>query len=121
MRACQRGVTFGVRWARCQLVCTHHRALRSTQVAEATWAETFKYLADNNVLFEGILLKPSMVTPGAEHKKKATPEEVRGTARRRYKPACRPGGTEPAQLPACRVPDLKVSRAASLRRLPPTP
>lgn len=47
------------------------------QVAEATWAETFKYLADNNVLFEGILLKPSMVTPGAEHKKKATPEEVR--------------------------------------------
>ena len=42
-----------------------------------TWAETFKYLADNNVLFEGILLKPSMVTPGAEHKKKATPEEVR--------------------------------------------
>lgn len=46
------------------------------QVAELTWAETFKYLADNKVLFEGILLKPSMVTPGAEHAKKATPEEV---------------------------------------------
>ena len=46
------------------------------QVAEATWAETFKYLADNNVVFEGILLKPSMVTPGAEHAKKATPVEV---------------------------------------------
>lgn len=41
-----------------------------------TWAETFKYLADNNVLFEGILLKPSMVTPGAEHKKRSTPDEV---------------------------------------------
>lgn len=44
---------------------------------QAVWAETFKYLADNGVLFEGILLKPSMVTPGAEHSKKATPEEVR--------------------------------------------
>ena len=51
-------------------------------MAEATWAETFKYLADNNVLFEGILLKPSMVTPGAEHKKKSTPEEVRPTCQR---------------------------------------
>lgn len=30
------------------------------------WAETFKYMADNNVMFEGILLKPAMVTPG-EH------------------------------------------------------
>ncbi len=45
-----------------------------------TWAETFKYLADNNVLFEGILLKPSMVTPGAEHPKRSTPEEVRSVA-----------------------------------------
>ncbi|MFS7890319.1 putative fructose-bisphosphate aldolase [Helianthus anomalus] len=26
------------------------------------WAEVFFYLAENNVLFEGILLKPSMVT-----------------------------------------------------------
>jgi hypothetical protein len=34
-------------------------------------------MADNNVLFEGILLKPSMVTPGAEHAKRPTPEEVR--------------------------------------------
>ncbi len=39
---------------------------------------TCRYLADNNVLFEGILLKPSMVTPGAEHAKKSTPEEVSG-------------------------------------------
>lgn len=54
-----------------------HDIDRTLEVAEATWAETFKYLADNNVLFEGILLKPSMVTPGAEHAKKATPEEVR--------------------------------------------
>jgi fructose-bisphosphate aldolase, class I len=31
-------------------------------------------MAENNVMFEGILLKPSMVTPGAESKDKATPE-----------------------------------------------
>jgi fructose-bisphosphate aldolase class I len=40
------------------------------------WAETFKYLADQKVLLEGILLKPSMVTPGAESKKRASPDEV---------------------------------------------
>jgi fructose-bisphosphate aldolase, class I len=33
-------------------------------------------LAQNNVLFEGILLKPSMVTPGADHKEKASPEAI---------------------------------------------
>ncbi|XWS29227.1 hypothetical protein CRYUN_Cryun24cG0010200 [Craigia yunnanensis] len=30
----------------------------------------------NNVMFEGILLKPSMVTPGAEWKGRATPQQV---------------------------------------------
>ncbi|KAG1362231.1 putative Fructose-bisphosphate aldolase, chloroplastic [Cocos nucifera] len=34
------------------------------------------YMAENNVMFEGILLKPSMVTPGAECKQKATPKQV---------------------------------------------
>jgi len=37
---------------------------------------SFKYLADNKVLFEGILLKPSMVTPGAECSKRESPETV---------------------------------------------
>jgi fructose-bisphosphate aldolase class I len=46
------------------------------EVAQAIWAETFKYLADNNVLFEGILLKPSMVTPGADSPKREKPEVV---------------------------------------------
>ena len=46
------------------------------QVAKDIWAETFKYMADNSVMFEGILLKPSMVTPGAECPKKADPETV---------------------------------------------
>jgi len=53
-----------------------HDIDRTLEVAEMTWAETFKYLADNNVMFEGILLKPSMVTPGAECKRRAGPEEV---------------------------------------------
>lgn len=43
---------------------------RTAQVAEEIWAQTFKYLADQKVLFEGMLLKPSMVTPGADSGKK---------------------------------------------------
>uniref|UniRef100_A0A061SPP3 Fructose-bisphosphate aldolase n=1 Tax=Tetraselmis sp. GSL018 TaxID=582737 RepID=A0A061SPP3_9CHLO len=46
------------------------------EVAKDIWAETFKYLADNKVNFEGILLKPSMVTPGAECPNRADPETV---------------------------------------------
>ncbi|KAI3990070.1 hypothetical protein MKX01_013556 [Papaver californicum] len=53
-----------------------HPIERSLEVAEQVWAEVFYYLAQNNVVFEGILLKPSMVTPGAEHKNKASPDTV---------------------------------------------
>ncbi|GBG63387.1 hypothetical protein CBR_g38009 [Chara braunii] len=53
-----------------------HTIDRTLEVAEHVWATVFKYLAENNVMFEGILLKPSMVTPGAEAKERATPEEV---------------------------------------------
>ncbi|KAH9314140.1 hypothetical protein KI387_022767 [Taxus chinensis] len=53
-----------------------HSIDRTLQVAEKVWAEVFFYLLQNIVMFEGILLKPSMVLPGAEHKKKATPEQV---------------------------------------------
>jgi fructose-bisphosphate aldolase, class I len=64
---------------------------RCLEVAEATWAETFKYMADNKVMFEGILLKPAMVTPGAESAQKATPEVVAkytlNLLRRRVPPA----------------------------------
>merc|ERR1711869_146149 len=35
------------------------------EIASKTWAQVFKCLADQDVMFEGILLKPSMVTPGA--------------------------------------------------------
>uniref|UniRef100_A0A2P2KMV3 Fructose-bisphosphate aldolase n=1 Tax=Rhizophora mucronata TaxID=61149 RepID=A0A2P2KMV3_RHIMU len=53
-----------------------HGIERTLEVAEKVWAEVFFYLAENNVVFEGILLKPSMVTPGAEHKEKASPETI---------------------------------------------
>jgi len=53
-----------------------HDIERTYEVASAVWAETFKYLADQKVLFEGILLKPAMVTPGAEATKRASPDEV---------------------------------------------
>ncbi|KAH9611539.1 hypothetical protein KSS87_007628 [Heliosperma pusillum] len=52
-----------------------HGIDRTFEVAQKVWAETFFYLAENKVMFEGILLKPSMVTPGAECKDKATPEQ----------------------------------------------
>jgi fructose-bisphosphate aldolase class I len=49
---------------------------RCLEVQEAIWAETFKYMADNKVMFEGILLKPAMVTPGADNPNKCPPETV---------------------------------------------
>ncbi|KAF7124379.1 hypothetical protein RHSIM_Rhsim12G0087900 [Rhododendron simsii] len=53
-----------------------HPIERTLEVAERVWAEVFYYLAENNVIFEGILLKPSMVTPGAEQKERASPETI---------------------------------------------
>lgn len=53
-----------------------HPIERTLEVAEQVWSEVFFYLAENNVMFEGILLKPSMVTPGADHKEKASPETI---------------------------------------------
>ncbi|XP_010912493.1 fructose-bisphosphate aldolase, chloroplastic [Elaeis guineensis] len=53
-----------------------HGIERSFEVSQKVWAEVFFYMAENNVMYEGILLKPSMVTPGAECKERATPEQV---------------------------------------------
>ena len=48
-------------------------------------------MADQGVIFEGILLKPAMVTPGADCPKRATPEQVADATlkllRRRVPPA----------------------------------
>jgi fructose-bisphosphate aldolase class I len=49
---------------------------KNLEVAEKVWTEVFFYLVENNVLFEEILLKPSMFTPDAKHKEKAIPQQV---------------------------------------------
>jgi fructose-bisphosphate aldolase class I len=68
-----------------------HDIDRCLEVQEAIWAETFKYMADNKVMFEGILLKPAMVTPGADCPNRASPETVASYTlkmlRRRVPPA----------------------------------
>lgn len=53
-----------------------HDIDKTQEVFEMTWAETFKYLAENGVMFEGILLKPSMVTPAADCPVRSNPEEI---------------------------------------------
>merc|ERR1712060_759790 len=53
-----------------------HDIHTTAKVFEMVWAETFKFLADNGVMFEGILLKPSMVTPGADCPTRSNPEEI---------------------------------------------
>jgi fructose-bisphosphate aldolase class I len=53
-----------------------HGIDRNLEVAQKVWSKVFFFLAENNVLFEGILLKPSMVTPGADCPERATPEKV---------------------------------------------
>merc|ERR1712216_506883 len=45
-------------------------------VALRTWSAVFKAMADYGVDNEAILLKPSMVTPGADAAKKEDPETV---------------------------------------------
>ncbi len=70
------------------------------------WAETFKYLADQKVLLEGILLKPSMVTPAAECSKRASPDEVADYTLKLLKrrvpcavPGAHPGSSLPHRMP----------------------
>merc|ERR1711869_135856 len=46
------------------------------EIASKTWAQVFKCLADQDVMFEGILLKPCMVTPGADSGTKLAPEVI---------------------------------------------
>lgn len=53
-----------------------HTIEETYETAMLIWAETFKCMADQGVMFEGILLKPAMVTPGAECESRSTPEQV---------------------------------------------
>jgi fructose-bisphosphate aldolase class I len=53
-----------------------HTIQHCAKVTEQVLAAVFKALSDHHVLLEGALLKPNMVTQGAQCPHKATPEEV---------------------------------------------
>jgi len=53
-----------------------HSIEKTFEVASLVWSTVFDMMAECGVMNEGILLKPSMVTPGAECSKKASPNEV---------------------------------------------
>ncbi|ESL12004.1 fructose-bisphosphate aldolase, glycosomal [Trypanosoma rangeli SC58] len=53
-----------------------HDIETSQRVSQHVWAEVVSALHRHGVVWEGCLLKPNMVVPGAESGKKATPEEV---------------------------------------------
>lgn len=72
----------------------HHTIERCAEVNEAVLREVFHALDRHGVLLEGMLLKPSMVTPGKSHTSKASPEQVaEATLKvfRRVVPAAVPG------------------------------
>ncbi|KAI7997048.1 hypothetical protein LOK49_LG10G00807 [Camellia lanceoleosa] len=49
-----------------------HPIERRLEVGERVWAEVFYYLAEDNVMFEGILLKPGMFLSGGQSEMEAT-------------------------------------------------
>ena len=98
------------------------RDVTAPQVAQDVWSQTFKYLADQKVLFEGILLKPAMVTPGADSPKRASPDEVADYTlkllRRRVPPAvpgARQGSAVVVQTHLCTT-RLYTNRQAHLHQ-----
>ncbi|CAN6463717.1 unnamed protein product [Victoria cruziana] len=67
----------GARFAKWRTVVSIPNGPSALAVKEAAWGlARYAAISQNNVMFEGILLKPSMVTPGAECKEKATPQQV---------------------------------------------
>merc|ERR1712176_1203568 len=66
------------------------------EVTERVLAAVFKALNDHHIYLEGILLKPNMVTPGAQYPNRASAEEIANatvTALRRTVPPAMPGVT----------------------------
>jgi fructose-bisphosphate aldolase class I len=91
------------------LIDGDHTMARCAEVTEAVLHEVFHALHRHQVVFELMLLKPSMVVPGKSHPQQATPAEVAAqTIRvlRRTVPAAVPsinflsGGQTPAEATA---------------------
>jgi len=53
-----------------------HTIEQNFEVASWVWAETFKAMMDQGVMLDRIMLKPSMVAPGADCETKASAEQV---------------------------------------------
>jgi fructose-bisphosphate aldolase class I len=53
-----------------------HDIETTQRVSEEVLSFVFKALADHHVYFEGILLKPNMITPGAQCPNRATPDDI---------------------------------------------
>jgi len=71
-----------------------HDVERTQKVTEKVLAAVYKALSDHNVYLEGTLLKPNMVTSGAQAAKKSTPAEnarATVTALQRTVPPAMPG------------------------------
>jgi len=58
------------------LVDGDHSIERCAEIQERVYNEVFRALAENGCFLEGLLLKPSMTTPGLDCLDKATPELV---------------------------------------------
>lgn len=73
-----------------------HDIETSQRVSQHVWAEVVNALQRHGIVWEGCLLKPNMVVPGAESGRKATPEEAAKytvLTLRRTMPAALPGVT----------------------------
>ena len=53
-----------------------HTIEQNFEVASLVWAETFKCMMDQGVMLDRIMLKPSMVAPGADCDQKSSAKEV---------------------------------------------
>jgi len=53
-----------------------HDIETARRVTENVLAFVFKALADHHIFFEGILLKPNMITPGVKCVNRAQPEDI---------------------------------------------
>lgn len=60
-----------------EVLCDGTHTIDECAIAtERVMAVVMKALLDQNVLIEGMLLKPNMITPGKESGEKASPQEI---------------------------------------------
>jgi fructose-bisphosphate aldolase class I len=70
-----------------------HDIMTCSNITEEVLAAVFKALADHHVLLEGCLLKPNMVTPGAQCKERASSKDIAYFTVRALQRTCPPALT----------------------------